>query len=189
METLVISNSRWKYALFLVATLFCLGAGIFLLRIPKATGEERFIAWLAVFTFGFTTAVNIWRFVDSRPRLRITAEGIDDRTLGLGIIPWPEITDAYVKSIKSHDFVCLVLRSPEKWIDRLSPVKKMIVKANRVLGFTEVNINLSGTSADAQQVHELILKVSATSKETQEPSPGKSSLHGNWNRARKASWR
>ena len=63
-----------------------------------------------------------------------------------------------------HDFVCLILRDPNMWIERLSPVRKAMKEANKALGFTELNINLSGTNASTQQIHELILKLSASSQ-------------------------
>jgi len=99
-----------------------------------------------------------WQLFDNRPRLTIDDLGIDDRTLSVGKIPWPEITDAYRRSIGGNEFICLEVRNPEMWLHKLSSTKRAMVKANRALGFTELSINLSGLAVDAAQVHELILK-------------------------------
>jgi hypothetical protein len=39
-----------------------------------------------------------------------------------------------------------------------------MVKANQALGFTELNINLSGTNGRTHEILELILKLSAASQ-------------------------
>src|SRR5215469_11642791 len=144
METLVISNSRWKYLLLLVASLGFVGAGVLILQNERSTGAG-WIAWSSILFFGACAAVFIWQLFDSRPRLKLDDRGVEDRTLGVGVIPWCEITDAYVKSIKSNDFVCLVVRNPSIWVDKFSPVQKRLMEVNRSLGFQELNINLGGT--------------------------------------------
>jgi len=90
--------------------------------------------------------------------LTIDDLGIDDRTLGVGKIPWSEITDGYRRAIRGNEFICLEVRNPELWLHKLSSTKRAMVKANRALGFTELNTNLSGLAVDAAQIHELILK-------------------------------
>jgi len=114
--------------------------------------------------FGCCAAFFIWQLFDSRPRLKIDDAGINDRTLGVGVIPWVEITDAYVKSIKGNDFVCLIVRDPTIWTSKFSPVQKRLISVNRSMGFQELNINLSGIKANTSQIHELILKMSAAAR-------------------------
>lgn len=111
MQPLVISNSRWKYLLFLLVSLGFVAGGIFILRIPNST-IDRWTGWATILFFGAGAALFIRQLFDARPRLTINEQGIDDRTLGVGLIPWSEITNAYVKSIKGNDFVCLILRDP-----------------------------------------------------------------------------
>src|SRR5215469_3553013 len=165
MQPLVISNSRWRYLLLLLVSLGFVAGGLFILRTSKTAGES-WSGWASVVFFGACSAVCIQQLFDLHPRITINDQGVDDRTLGVGIIPWSEITNAYVKSIKGNDFVCLVVRDPNMWIGRLSPMRKAMMKANKALGFTELNINLSGTGANTQQIHELILKLSASSQKT-----------------------
>ena len=110
------------------------------------------MAWAVICFFGAGIPLFIRGILDSRPRLTIDDHGICDRTLGVGAIPWSEITDAYARSIQGNDFICLTVRDPEMWLHRLSPVKQAMVKANRALGFSELNINLSGVDADTAQI-------------------------------------
>ena len=84
--------------------------------------------------------------------------------MGVGLIPWAEIENAYVKSIERNDFICLEVRDPNLWLHKLSPVQKAMVSTNMKLGFTQLNVNLSGVNVSTQQIHELILKMSAARK-------------------------
>jgi len=165
MDKITISNSRSKYVLLLLVSVGFVGAGIFLASLGKAT-EEKAAGWTSILFFGACGAVFIRQLFDFRPRLIIDEHGINDRTLGVGLIPWPEITDAYVKSIRGGDFICLKVRNPEMWLGNLSPVKRAMIKANLALGFTELNINLSGTNANTWQMLELIQKRSAASQKS-----------------------
>jgi hypothetical protein len=163
METLVISNSRWRYTLMLFVAVAFVAIGIFLVKNADTTFET-WAGWPAIVFFSAAIPIYIWQIIDRRPRLTINERGINDRTMGVGLIPWSEITDSYVKSIKGNHFICLVARNPEMWTSKFSAAKKAMIKANKALGFTELNVNLSGTSAQSQEIHELILKLSAAAQ-------------------------
>ncbi|GGA37572.1 hypothetical protein GCM10010981_28410 [Dyella nitratireducens] len=117
---------------------------------------------MSILFFGAGIPLFLWQLLDARPRLVIDDQGVFDRTLGVGVIPWSEITGAYVRSVNSADFICLELRDPTPWLQRLSPIKRAMVSANEAMGFTALNLNLSGVAADVQQVHELIVKMAAS---------------------------
>ena len=117
--------------------------------------------WMSIIFFGSGVPLFIVRMFDSRPRLVIDEHGINDRTLKVGTIPWSEITGAYVKSISGNDFICLQVRNPQIWTANLSPTRKALLNANQALGFSTLNINLSGLRAQTLEIHELILKKSA----------------------------
>ena len=163
MDTLVIANSRWRYLLLLLVALGLVGGGVFIA--VKASGA-RWIGRANILFFGACAALFIRQLFDSRPRLKIDERGINDRTLGVGLIPWSEITNAYVKSMQGNDFICLAVRDPNRWIGGLSPAQMVMLKANKALGFSELNIHLTGTNVRTQEIHELILKLSAVSQKT-----------------------
>lgn len=152
MEKLVIKNSRWKHILLLIASIAFVVTGIVMIVRGKSFG------WVAVLFFGSGIPIFIWQIIDSRPRLVIDERGVIDRTLGVGRINWDDIDAAYVLSISGNDFICLELKNPERYLQRLSPVKRAMAKANRQLGFTDFNLNLSGVDARTDEVFELLMK-------------------------------
>jgi hypothetical protein len=160
LDTLVIKNARLKYLLFLVLAAGFVAGGIFMLTHGE-TARQRWTGWATIAFFGAGVPLFAWQLVDARPRLVIDHRGILDRTLGVGVLPWSEITGAYLRSIHGNDFICLEMRNPDMWLGQLSPIKRAMVSANKALGFTELNVNLSGVAADSAHVLELVLKKSA----------------------------
>jgi hypothetical protein len=82
----------------------------------------------------------------------------------VGRIEWADVEGAYVISISGNDFICLELKNPEKYRQKLSQVRRWMTTANRNLGFTDFSINLSNVAAGTEEVFELILKLTALSR-------------------------
>ena len=162
MEKVIIRNSRWKHVLLLIGCIGFVAAGIWMIIQGKQFG------WVALLFFGSGIPISIWQIADSRPRLIIDDSGVLDRTLGVGRIEWTDIQEAYVRSISGNDFICLELKNPEKYSQQLSQVKRAMADANRGLGFTDFNINLSGVAASTDEIFELLMKYCEAAAKRQE---------------------
>lgn len=83
-------------------------------------------------TFGFGTLMlagtimSGFRVFDRRPRVKIDADGVRDYRTRYGNIPWSEISDLRLSSVKGNDVVTLTLRSPEQWIARANAISRFI---------------------------------------------------------------
>lgn len=155
MQTVYLRNSRKQYVVFLGIGLVFVAVGLYLLL--KGEAEAAWIAWLCIVFFGACAAVFLRQLFDNRPRIVINERGITDRMLGVGLIAWSDIEDAYTASINNNVFICLELRNTDDYLQRLAPLKRKITKANTALGFTPLSLNLSGVQADPDEVLELIL--------------------------------
>ncbi|HWT00297.1 MAG TPA: STM3941 family protein [Pyrinomonadaceae bacterium] len=160
MEKLIINNSRWKYVLLLIGSIGFVVGGIWMLMRGEPFG------WAAIVFFGSGVPISVWQIADSRPRLVIDEQGVLDRTLGVGRIAWGDIEAAYVRSISGNDFICLELKNPAQYSHKLSKVKRAMAAANRRLGFTDFNLNLSGVDARTGEVFELVMKYCQLAAET-----------------------
>ena len=152
MEKLIIKNSRWKHVLLLIGSVGFVAAGIWMVTQGNSFG------WVAILFFGCGLPIFIWQIVDSRPRLIIYHHGVLDRTMGVGRIAWGDIETAYMRSISGNDFICFELKDPEKYLQKLSKVKRAMAGANRGLGFTDFNLNLVGVDVKTEEVFELVIK-------------------------------
>jgi hypothetical protein len=154
MTNLEIKSSPVKYIVLLLGAGAFVAAGAFILL----SGGPTLVGWLSIIFFGAGIPLFALQILDRRPRLKIDDTGIVDRTLGVGKIAWEDIDDAFVKSIQNVDFICLKLRNPEKYIGKLTPVKRAMAKANEKLGFTPISLNLSGVAVNTHEILELIIK-------------------------------
>ncbi|UOR07551.1 hypothetical protein MUN82_10740 [Hymenobacter aerilatus] len=159
-ENLIYYNSRKRHALLTLGGLAFVAMGIFMIVTKGNWG----MGLITIVFFGACAAVGGWQFFDTRPRLQITDEGILDRTLGVGIILWTDITGAYVQSVNRENFVCLYVRDEQAYVSRLPPLKRKLAGANAALGFTPLSINLSGVDLNPEQLLEYILKQSAAAQ-------------------------
>jgi hypothetical protein len=157
MDQVVVKNSRLRYVFLLLIAIGFVVAGIFIVLGANGAGDA-LLGWVTIIFFGAGIPLFAWQLYDSRPRLIIDEQGILDRTLGVGRIPWSEITSAHVQSISGDDFICLELEHPEQYAAKLSPVRRAALSANRALGCTDFIINLSGVNASTDEIFDLIMK-------------------------------
>jgi hypothetical protein len=154
IEKFVFRRSCWKLLPLLTGSLAFVAAGVFLL----VRSPDKWIGWMSIIFFSGCALVFLWQLFDSRPRLIIDDRGVFDRTLGVGVIPWSEIADAYPRTIASSSFICLVLSQPEVYLSRLPRQRHALANLNRQLGFTDFSINLTEIAVDPVEICELILK-------------------------------
>ena len=154
MERIVIAGSRTRYVIYLALACAFVAAGVLLL----ALHENVLVAWLNIVFFGAGAIVFGMQIVDRRPRIVIDDQGILDRTLKVGRIEWGDIRAVFLKRSQGQPFLCLELADPSKYTQRLSPLLRRMTQLNRKLGFTDLSLNLAGTSIDPEQVEELLSK-------------------------------
>ncbi len=162
MTSITIHASRFKYAVFLLIAIF--GFFVGLMMVTDTKSRNVWNGWGCLIFFGACVSSFARQLFDSRPRLVLNDEGVFDRTLGVGVIPWSEITGATLRSVNRNYFVCLELRNPEQWTARLPPLKRALVSANKALGFASLNLNLSGIAADPMEVYKLVLDKAVASR-------------------------
>lgn len=155
MDHLHIGTRRWYYVAMLIGALGFVLGGIFLVSLPGA--HNQLAGWPAIIFFSGCAVIFIQQIVDARPRLVIDNSGIYDRTLRIGVIPWEDITGAYVKHVQNQPFICLNLVDADRYIAKMHPLARALVKANTAMGFEPVNLNLSGVQTDPEAVCALIL--------------------------------
>lgn len=149
----VIRNSRRSYVLLLILCLAFCGLGVR----AVASGDRTAAPWLGIAFFGglgIPTAV--YQIRDTRPRLVIDREGVMDRTLRVGVIPWNEIVGARLVSCFGQEFIALSVRDPRVFVERLSPFWRKVSVANKAITSSELNLNLSGLPIRGREMLALI---------------------------------
>ena len=156
IERLEIGNNKNRYAMMLVISMVFVVGGAAMLFTTKDP-ETLLQMGASTAFFGLCAAVFIYQLADKRPRIVIDESGVFDRTLKIGTIAWEDIEGAYVQRVESQAFICLKLKDEEKYVGKLTASKKLLVKANQAMGFTAINLNLSGVKARPESICNLIL--------------------------------
>ncbi len=156
MQTLVARNAPGYYAKMLFQTLVFGVMGIYILF--HYSGPAAWPGWACMVSFSMCAYTFVPRFFDARPCIVINDEGVFDRTLGIGVIPWGDINDAYSKSVFGKEFICLDLRNTVHWLMKLSTAQRAVATGNERFGFQPFNIYLTGTTLNKDIALATILK-------------------------------
>jgi len=154
MERVVIAASSKRWLVLLLGASCFVVVGVLL--VVSARGP--LVGWLNIVFFGGCGIVFALQAFDRRPRIVIDDRGIFDRTLRVGTIDWADIRRVSLKRSQGQAFICLDLADPPKYTQRLSPLLRRIVQLNRKLGFTDLSLNLVGTTVSPERVEELLTK-------------------------------
>jgi hypothetical protein len=162
MTSITFKSSKLKYAVLLLIAIFFVSVGA--MMVMDANAKDAWIGWGCIIFFGAGIPLFAREMFDTKPRLVLSDEGVFDRTLGVGIIPWSEITGATLRSVNRNNFICLEVRNPERWTARMPPLKRAMVSANKAFGFAALNLNLSAIAADPMEVYTLVLDKAVASR-------------------------
>jgi hypothetical protein len=143
----VMHASRLRSALLLGGAVAFVAIGALLVR-----AGHPFVGGASVVFFGAGIPKLLRLLLDTRPRLVIDEQGVLDRALGVGLIPWSEITGASVRALSGQRFVCLEVRDPRFFTAQLGSLRRALLRANRALGFPELSLSVSDLPVGADEV-------------------------------------
>ena len=105
--------------------------------------------WLGVGFFGFGMLLGLRGLLDRKPRIVLDEDGVLDRTLRRGRIPWETIRDAYPVNVAGQHFIALVLD-----LDFVAGLglPLWVSRANDAVGAESLNLNLSQIKVDADRL-------------------------------------
>ena len=147
-------NSRVKVAC--LALVFLLMTAISGLSVWIGTPVGYILGGLGLAFFGLGGVLTLWRELRPGPKVVINNEGIEDRRLGTGLIRWREILHLSIQTVQSHRYLCIDLVDPEKQLAKMPRWRRPICRANRLMGFPEIAIDLSLLTPTLDQVWEYV---------------------------------
>lgn len=98
--------------------------------------------------------------------LRVDDKGITDHssTIAFGFIPWKDIDDIYIDRVMGIQYLELVIRNEEYYLQKLSGMKKRAVLINIKTGHQAVCITLNSTGITPEELLPQILEMYEQSK-------------------------
>ena len=147
--------SRPKLFGILLAAVALLGTCymcVFLHRGPLAT----VVGWFGLVFFGLCFAKIVADIVRPGPRVVVNNIGIEDRRLGIGVVPWPEITAIELRWMGSAKSLCVEVVDSDRYVARMPLRARLAVRANALLGYPPITMTFAGLSPGINEVWEYI---------------------------------
>lgn len=155
VEPVIIAKSPTTWMALLIGSLLFVVAGALILATGTTTAT-RVVGLTNVVFFGGCALIYLSQLRDQRPRIEITEQGIEDRSLKFGVIEWADIRGVALRRQQGATFIGLDLRNADKYTSRLSPLLRRMVALNASLGFPPLSLDLTGTAADPEHVEQLL---------------------------------
>jgi len=168
-EQIEIPLSKTKMTLTFLGSLAFVGLGLwFLINPPKSNhwlfGNPTliFVAGLASVIFFGLVAVTIFRkFLDKKPGLTISGQGIIDNSSGVsaGLIPWADIQEIKISQVMNQKFLMFIVRNPQDYLDKVTnPLKRNAMKMNYKTYGSPISISSNALQTNFDDLHKLLIE-------------------------------
>lgn len=152
----IIPLSRVKLVVLAVVSFLLVGMGVWLLSIdPMTEGIPRpfanpvliqVVAWSSITFFTLCGLYASAKLFDKKPGLVFGSSGITDNSSGIaaGLIPWGDIEGFGVHEIQGQKMLVVLLKDPDKYIERGSALRRSVNRANHNMSGSPIAIGSSG---------------------------------------------
>ncbi len=144
MDRIEFRRSRAKNAVLLLIGVLLVAASLFM----AVSGEDqldRVIGWFGTAFFGLAIVVALRNIVRGGVVFTFDSGGIADHANGI-VIPWSEIEECVVISIRGTRFLGITFRNPEQFSSRVSAVQHKLARLNERMGWGHWGLSFSGIS-------------------------------------------
>ena len=76
--------------------------------------------WLVPALYGIAFLLLLQKLIRRGPKVILSNKGIEDRRLGIGLIPWEEISQLAIEHIHAAEFLAVSVIDPDKYATRMS---------------------------------------------------------------------
>ena len=117
----------------------------------------KIVGWIGVafFSLAFYTIPKAWLSANE-PVLIFSAEGIEDRQGGFGLIEWADMEGFEVHNVHGTKMLGVLVRDREQFLQRVSRAKRAAVAANEQLKFPMITLGFTGLTPGIDQAIEFI---------------------------------
>jgi hypothetical protein len=166
MKRLECRPSRIKLAGLLVLNCLMMATCVFC-----ATRDEmiaRLAGWVGVafFSLGFITLPRAWLRA-GQPVIIVGEDGIEDRQLGVGFIPWSDVVAIISHPVHGTKLLSIHVNDASIYLSRLSPSRRAGVRAQQALGFAPITLGFVGLTPGFDEVQCFLMELGQNVMEVQ----------------------
>ena len=166
-EQIEIPLSKKKMVFTFLGAIVFVGLGIWLLVNPPKISNPIFgnptviliVGLASIIFFGLAGAIIFRKFLDKKPGLTISKEGITDNSSGVsaGLIPWSDIHEIKVSQVMSQKFLMLVVNNPQDYLDKVAnPLKRNAMNINYKTYGSPISISSNALQTNFNDLQRLL---------------------------------
>lgn len=160
MNEVIIKESKRKAISLIIFGIVFLIVSIYITIGGIIEGNLFFIILGGILTVVLCVILNyiIKNTINSIPLLKIEANGINDMSTlsSVGFIGWQEIQSISVQKKSGKEFIGITVYDLNTLMKRISPAKKIVMKASLIFKYPPIAISLAGAETDINEVVLLI---------------------------------
>ena len=137
---------------FIVA--FFMAGSLYYLTLPGLAKKS--LGAAGVLMFGLCFYQIITSFFKQGPGLVVDEKGIEDFQWGWGVIPWSDIIDVSVKTVKSTRFLSIETKDAQVYLSKVKGVTCIWKYTNEILGFPPICSNFNVLTPGVDEVFDYI---------------------------------
>ena len=157
MKYEIKANKRRSFLMFSLSILFVvlgflpfLGVGLREYRKYLPVFHDVIFIVVIIF-FGFTALIYLKMILSTKPTLSISEKGICDNVF-FGMIEWEDVAGFRKVKIQKHDYVLILLKNPEKHIEKFNFFKQKWLNFNHRQYGTPVMIHTENLKIDQEEL-------------------------------------
>ena len=155
MEPFIVRPNRWLFGPLFLFSGLCVAGGVWLVTATSAADNPLPGIFFSLM-FGAIMLLSGWYLFRGKPRIVLNDEGVEDFNLRMGVIPWSEITAAYVVPYLFYKNVQLQVRNPQVFRQRQPGWMRGLGSYNEAFGVSPFTLQMSNTNTNAQTVLDYI---------------------------------
>jgi len=122
----------------------------------NASGYIQAAGWLGTPFAGLALVVILLQLFRRSPTVVIDDSGVLDRRLGVGLIPWQDISSVSITQISNQRFISLWLRDDERYRSRASPWRRGAIRLSQRMGFSPFKMQFRGLTPGLEDAYAIL---------------------------------
>jgi hypothetical protein len=121
-----------------------------------ARGFTQAVGWFGLVFFALALVVILLQLFRRGPTVTIGESGVLDRRLGVGLIPWQDISSVSITRVRNQRFISLWLRNDEQYLSRIPTWRRVASRLSDRMGISPFTMQFHGLSPGLDDAYALL---------------------------------
>jgi hypothetical protein len=114
------------------------------------------VGWFGLVFLAWGLVILFLQFFRRGPTVIIDDSGVLDRRLGVGPIPWSDITSVSITLVRDQRFISLWLRNEKQYLDRIPTWRRGARRLSERMGYSPFALTFIGLTPGLDEAYALL---------------------------------